>query len=473
MSQSPPRGPRVIRSIGVALSTCVLIATLGGTSHAAPPANDNFLNAIAINPNALPFAHTASITEATIEGNEPIACSYTVQTVWYRITPVTDVWLTATGSGSLTNLSVFRDNGGGLSQLSFLTCTSYGTPIFLARAGGRYYFQAGAYCCGVSGTISISVRQVPPPVPVADFGYYPSDPSSFDTIQFYDQSNDPGQQGFATRTWDFGDGTSADTTCCPTHRYTSDGDYVVRLTVTTTDGRTASVSRTLSVKTHDVAITNFKVPQTAHLGQTRQLTVSVSNTRYPEMVRVELQRGLPGSNSWFQFIGSSEQFVLARQANRSTDFTFNYTISPGDANVGKVSFKAIAYIVGARDAFSADNEALSLPIRLSRLGPVPYSGEVYANNDELEFALLNVAPNPARAGVELAVRLSLAKEGAAEVQVLDIAGRVVGSRDLGVLPPGVHDARIAWASRPSAGIYWVRLVQEGQGSRVARVAILD
>ncbi len=473
MSQSLARGSRIIRSTLVALSACVMIATLGATSRAAPPANDNFANAVAINPNALPFTHSASITEATTEGGEPISCSYTTQSVWYRLVPTTDMWLTASGSGSLGNLSAYRDSGGGLFSLSFITCTSFGPAIFLARAGVTYYLQAGAYCCGVTGTISVAVNRAPAPVPVANFYYYPSDPSAFDTIQFYDQSNDPGQQGITSRSYDFGDGTAVDTTCCPQHRYAADGDYVVQLTVATPDGRTASTTRTVTVRTHDVAITNFRVPQTAHLGQTRQLTVSVSNTRYPERVRVELQKGVPGSYPAFQTIGTLEQFVQVRSANRPTDFVFSYTISPEDVNLGKVSFKAVANLVGTRDAFSADNEALSSPVKLNRLGPVPYSGEVYVGTGELEFALLNVAPNPARAGADLAVRLSLATEGAASVQVLDLAGRVVASRDLGVLSPGVHDTRLAWASRPSAGVYWVRLVQSGQGSRVVRVAILD
>jgi PKD repeat protein len=67
--------------------------------------------------------------------------------------------------------------------------------------------------------------------------------------------------------------------CCPTHRYAADGTYEVTLTVTTPDGRSASLA-TDRVRTHDVAITKMQVPQSANVGQTRQLIVGLSNKRY-------------------------------------------------------------------------------------------------------------------------------------------------------------------------------------------------
>jgi PKD repeat protein len=48
------------------------------------------------------------------------------------------------------------------------------------------------------------------------FYYYPYDPSAFDTIQFYDYSQDPGGAGIASRVWDFGNGTTS-TAQDPTH----------------------------------------------------------------------------------------------------------------------------------------------------------------------------------------------------------------------------------------------------------------
>jgi PKD domain len=208
------------------------------------------------------------------------------------------------------------------------------------------------------------LQLVKTPPPNVGIGYYPSDPSSFDTIQFYDQSNDPGQLGFSSWEWDFGDGgTATNPGCCPTHRYFADGDYTVRLTVTTLDGRTASGTRIVQVRTHDVSIVKLTVPQSASAGQNRSIVVGLSNRRYPETVRIDLYRSTP--NGFTQF-ASSTQSVPVRSGNKTSDFAFNYTFTQEDAALGKVTFKAIATIVTARDALTTDNEAISLPTKVGR-----------------------------------------------------------------------------------------------------------
>jgi hypothetical protein len=202
----------------------------------------------------------------------------------------------------------------------------------------------------------------PTPPPYADFGFSPSDPSVFEDVQFYNWSYDEAGVGFESQTWDFGDGTS-DTGCCPSHRYAADGDYTVQLTVETWDGRQASTSRTVSVRTHDVAITQFSVPQAAKAGQTRTIVVRVSNKRYPEHVQVELYKSVSGG---FDHVGSLTQSVPVRPGGRTTDLKFSYTFTPDDAAIGKVTFRAMANIVNARDALPADNEAISAPTKVSR-----------------------------------------------------------------------------------------------------------
>src|SRR3954470_3483100 len=73
-------------------------------------------------------------------------------------------------------------------------------------------------------------------------------PSTFDATQFCDVSYDPAQVGIQTWAWEFGDGgTAAD--LCPTHRYSADGEYTAKLTITTFDGRTASTSQAIPVQT--------------------------------------------------------------------------------------------------------------------------------------------------------------------------------------------------------------------------------
>ena len=188
------------------------------------------------------------------------------------------------------------------------------------------------------------------------FYYNPRDPSIFDDVQFYDQSYDPAGLGITSRSWDFGDGASA-TGCCPTHRYPADGTYTLTLTVTTPDGRSASRSRDLLVRTHDVSVAAVLVPETAMVGQTGTITVELRNSRYPETVQVQLLKSVDGGG--WQPVGVLMQYVPARGGTTTTDFDFSYRFAREDARLERVSFRAVATIRGARDALSSDNTSIS------------------------------------------------------------------------------------------------------------------
>jgi len=316
-----------------------------------PPANDDFAKASAI--GAVPFSSSADTTGATVEANEPSpSCGYgqSAGTVWYAFTPsvagsysVQTPW-----SGLSTQVAVYK--GSSLSSLTQLGCRGVGQLLtFHADAGTTYYLQAGGIFGG-RGNVSVSLDVAPNPV--AGVFYYPGDPSMFDTVQFSDQSYDPGGVGISARAWDFGDGATADG-CCPTHRWTADGDYALKLTVTTTDGRTASKTQNVHVQTHDVSIAKLTVPQNASAGQTRSISVGIANGRYAESVQVQLFRN-------DTLVGTLTQQVPVRNGGRTTPFSFNYTFTSDDAALGKVTFKAVASIVGARDAAPSDDTAVAL-----------------------------------------------------------------------------------------------------------------
>jgi PKD repeat protein len=468
--------PHDLLKAAVVLMT--IVAFLGvsvSTVMAFPPGNDNFINATTIDLNSLPFNQFVNITEAGTEPGEPQYCSYSYQTIWYKVVATAGVWLNVNTTGGSfpygSYVNVYRDMGSGLSGLSFVACaggSSNGVTFLAARPESTsvtaYYIQAQAPCCFVSGDLRVNVSQVPAPVPIAGFYFYPSDASIFDSVQFYDNSSDPGQVGIQTFGWDFGDGTTA-AVCCPQHLFPADGDYNVLHTVTTFDGRTASVSHIVSVKTHDVAITRFRVPSTGAPGQNRPITVSVMNTRYPETVRVDLYKSGTGGFGAFQQIGYLELAVPVR-SNKATDFNFSYTFTNDDALIGKVTFKAIASIVGVRDVLAADNEMISPPVRVSKYTVPTPGGSAGGVPGRLE--LLGVRPDAA----SLAVRLSLPQGESARLEVLDIAGRVLSRRDLGSLSPGVHEERVTLDHRPSPGIYFVRLIQ-GANFASRKVAILQ
>jgi hypothetical protein len=187
-----------------------------------------------------------------------------------------------------------------------------------------------------------------PPVP--DFRFSPEQPSVFDTIQLSDGSHDPEAVGIASATWDLGDGATA-VGSSPVHRYRADGEYRVRLTVITVDGRIASITRIVSVRTRDVAIVSLETPRSAAAGRTCSISVWVVSLRSPETVQVEIFH-----NGDVQPIDRLIKPVAARKRCR---FDFAYTFGELDAAAGEVTFKAVATIVGARDARPADNAAVA------------------------------------------------------------------------------------------------------------------
>jgi hypothetical protein len=327
----------------------------GGTANlnlvaVPPPANDNFASATQV--ASLPFSDSVDTTAATTETGEPSACFTANHTVWYAFTPGTSGSYTASNNAYLAGYV-----GTSLDALTSVGCRYYSPLTFHADAGTTYYFQETS-CCGNGGVLQFNLDVAPQPV--ASFYYYPGDASSYDSIQFIDNSYDPGQAGFSSEAWSFGDGSTA-SGCCPAHKYAGDGNYTVGLTVTTTDGRTASTSQVVHVATHDVWISKLKTPISGKAGQAVPITVSVSNRRYAEVVDVQLLKSVAGGG--FASVGTLRQAVPAR-GFRATDFKFTYTFTSDDAALGKVSFEAIATIVGQRDAVPGDNTLVSPPTRV-------------------------------------------------------------------------------------------------------------
>jgi PKD repeat protein len=325
------------------------------------PPNDNFADAVLV--LGLPFAEDVNTESATVEEGEPMpSCSEDPmgRTVWYSFVPSESGSFSAYILDAWFSPAVAAYTGDSLADLTEIGSRCWGGPLtFRAEAGTTYHFQVrGVYN---EGSPLRFYLQVTPP-PQAEFWFYPGDPSVFEDVQFYDYSWDPGEVGIESQAWDFGDGTTA-TGCCPTHRYAADGDYTVQLAVTTVDGRQGSTSQTVSVHTHDVAITKFAVPQAAKAKQTRTIVVGISSKRYPERIQVEFYKSVPGG---FEHVGTLTQSVPVRSGGLTTDFKFSYTFTPEDAAIGKVTFRAAAYIVDARDAFFADNEAIAAPTKVSR-----------------------------------------------------------------------------------------------------------
>ncbi len=77
-----------------------------------------------------------------------------------------------------------------------------------------------------------------------------------------------------------------------------------------------------------------------------------------------------------------------------------------------------------------------------------------------EFALVGLRPNPATQ--ELIVAFSLRDHSPARIELVDVAGRCVVTREVGSLGAGAHVVRLEPGRKVGPGVYWVRLVQGGQ-----------
>jgi hypothetical protein len=91
----------------------------------------------------------------------------------------------------------------------------------------------------------------------------------------------------------------------------------------------------------------------------------------------------------------------------------------------------------------------------------PTQLEPHAVTDDLRIlALHDITPNPTRA--EFSVSFSLPSASPASVAVYDIVGRQVGAREVGSMGAGRHTVEFGRREHLAAGVYLVRLTQDGQ-----------
>ena len=326
-----------------------------------PPGNDNFADAVQLSAS-IPQDVFGENSSATRESGEPWpSCSFIEpgpgKTVWYSFTASEAGTLSAWFPTVSFTPVIAAYTGSALESLTELACNNFSNLMSLAvEAGMTYYFQVGTlFPWEAGGAFHLHLEAAPPPQ--AMISYSPQDPSRFDAINFQSSSMDPANIGIESYEWDFGDGTAGSGSSV-LHTYAADGEYPVTLTVTTFDGRTASSTQTVQVLTHDVSITKINAPLSANAGQMKTITVSLQNKNAPEVVQIELFKS---TSTGFVWVGTVIRTVPVLAGNRTTNINFSYTFASEDAAVGKVTFKVVATLQGARDALLADNEAISSP----------------------------------------------------------------------------------------------------------------
>ncbi|WP_367127450.1 PKD domain-containing protein [Saccharothrix sp. HUAS TT1] len=316
-----------------------------------PPANDHFADATPI--STVPATVDTRLGAATGEPGEP---DPTCDGITGRLIPSAWFAFTAPRSESITldqpydhQSAVAVYTGDSFGALTEVYCANHYRGVLAVTAGQTYRVQVAYWSPGAGDTLL--ELDVAPPL-TAHIGLSIPDPSTLDTVSFSDYTHDEAGQPITRTEWDFGDGTAA-TGRDVDHRFAADGDYVVRMTATSADGRTAATSRTVVVRTHDVRIASFTVPVRGRPGKTKAVEVAVTNQRIPEHATVTLYRSTPGG---FTEIARATQYVPAR----TVAFPFNYTFTPEDAAVGRVTFRAVVTLAaGVRDARPIDNEAVA------------------------------------------------------------------------------------------------------------------
>ncbi|TDV43080.1 PKD domain-containing protein [Actinophytocola oryzae] len=348
----PSERPRA-RAATVVTAAMGLTALFPATAAAAPPGNDSFAGAAPL--TSVPAVGEVALAEATAEPGEPDpSCgSYSAApSAWFAFTaPRTEsITLARTSFEWDTVLAVYTgDSLGGLTEVF---CRTYDRRILNVTAGQTYRIQVSNWRPDTQTTrIELGLA------PTLKTDLYTSvfDPSTLDTITFSQYAYDTVGEVITSVEWDFGDGTTGSGTP-GTHRYPADGDYVARVNITSADGRTATATRAVTVRTHDVRIAGFTTPAAGRVNQTKPIEVKVANERLPENATVVLYRSTPGG---FEEIARATQYVPARP-NRTVAFPFNYTFTPEDATFGKVTFRAeVTLPQGARDVRLVDNEVIA------------------------------------------------------------------------------------------------------------------
>jgi hypothetical protein len=146
---------------GLVLMVLLLFAG-AKVAQAAPPANDDFANAIVV--GALPYSNSQTTVDATLEFDEQQPCGVG-STVWYSFTPTTSGIFEVDTLGSNFDTIVAVYTGNAVNALTLVGCDDDGGSLggasklsFFASAGSTYHIQAGGFV-GHQGNLVLNVDQ--------------------------------------------------------------------------------------------------------------------------------------------------------------------------------------------------------------------------------------------------------------------------------------------------------------------------
>jgi hypothetical protein len=154
-----------LTATSVLLLTLALALLLVSTpALAAPPANDDFDNAMVI--SALPYTHVLDTSAATTAPDDPDDCYDSSASVWYSFTAPSAMPVAVTISGSTfqATVAVYTGTRGNLTQVA--CASAYGDSVWRqvdATASQTYYIMLGSAWNGAGGLVSLEVEELVPP----------------------------------------------------------------------------------------------------------------------------------------------------------------------------------------------------------------------------------------------------------------------------------------------------------------------
>ncbi|HTR97055.1 MAG TPA: T9SS type A sorting domain-containing protein [Candidatus Acidoferrales bacterium] len=156
--------------------------------------------------------------------------------------------------------------------------------------------------------------------------------------------------------------------------------------------------------------------------------------------------------------GSSGSALVER---RTAEGAWQTLGPPRVLDLGRVEYDDAGAAAGARYDYR---------LGFGAAGGRTWSAEVWIDVPaSAPFALAGLAPNPS-GGARLQVAFSLPSDAPATLELIDVAGRRVASRDVGGSGPGEHVETLVPPAPVASGLYWLRLTQSGQ-SRIAKAVV--